>query len=99
LGRAFERYSLLLETRPMATKAATACVLAGLSDLVCQELQIRYEQQAASGSKGLAAFSMLGVVIAPALHVWYSYMARLLPGTSAGSVVRRVALDQFVFTP
>ena len=45
-------------------------------------------------------FLVLGAfLVAPCIHQWYGFLSRTLPGTSVGVVVRRVALDQLVFTP
>lgn len=45
-------------------------------------------------------FTFVGAaVLAPALHVWYGFLIRKLPGTAPATVVKRVALDQLVFAP
>lgn len=47
-----------------------------------------------------ARFALLGtVLVAPALHYWYGFLHRQLPGTAATTVVKRVALDQLGFAP
>ena len=48
----------------------------------------------------LGNMTLLGaVLVAPVLHVWYGFLGRKIPGSSVGSVVGRVALDQVVFAP
>lgn len=45
-------------------------------------------------------FTFVGAtVLAPALHVWYGFLIRALPGTAPATVVKRVALDQLLFAP
>lgn len=45
-------------------------------------------------------FTFVGAaVLAPALHVWYGFLIRKLPGTAPATVVKRVALDQLLFAP
>ncbi|CAM9156044.1 unnamed protein product [Scytosiphon promiscuus] len=45
-------------------------------------------------------FTLVGAAfLAPALHTWYGFLIRTLPGTALTTVVKRVALDQLVFTP
>lgn len=45
-------------------------------------------------------FTFVGAtVLAPALHVWYGFLIRTLPGTAPATVVKRVALDQLLFAP
>lgn len=47
-----------------------------------------------------ARFTFVGAtVLAPALHVWYGFLIRKLPGTAPATVVKRVLLDQLVFAP
>lgn len=40
-----------------------------------------------------------GVLVGPLIHMWYGLLATYLPGSAVSTVVKRVALDQFVFTP
>ena len=46
-------------------------------------------------------FTLLGAcLVAPVVHFWYHMLAtRILPGTTAVAVVKRVVLDQFAFAP
>ncbi|CAM9788893.1 unnamed protein product [Ectocarpus sp. 12 AP-2014] len=45
-------------------------------------------------------FTLVGAaVVAPALHAWYGFLIRRLPGTAPATVVKRVALDQLLFAP
>ena len=47
-----------------------------------------------------ARFTFVGAtVLAPALHFWYGFLIRTLPGTAPATVVKRVLLDQLVFAP
>lgn len=47
-----------------------------------------------------ARFTFLGTtLLAPALHYWYGFLLRRLPGTAVSTVVVRVSLDQLVFAP
>ena len=45
-------------------------------------------------------FFVLGMgLVGPWCHHWFGFLARQLPSLSASSIVTRVALDQFAFTP
>ena len=45
-------------------------------------------------------FALLNAVVAaPALHYWYNYLNRLVPGTTVIAVIKRVVWDEFVFAP
>ncbi|CAM9710783.1 unnamed protein product [Choristocarpus tenellus] len=47
-----------------------------------------------------ARFSFLGAaLVAPALHYWYALLVKRIPGTLAPSVAKRLAVDQFIFSP
>ncbi|GBG30321.1 Protein SYM1 [Hondaea fermentalgiana] len=48
----------------------------------------------------LARFSLLGgVLVGPTLHVWYGYLGTRIAGRSLAATIKRVVLDQAVFTP
>lgn len=48
----------------------------------------------------LTTFTSLGgLMVAPTLHRWYSWLHRLAPGGSARALVHRLALDQLIFAP
>ena len=38
-------------------------------------------------------------LVAPALHVWYGYLHRLIPATTTVAAIQRLALDQTIFGP
>jgi Mpv17 / PMP22 family len=46
-------------------------------------------------------FVLLGtVLVGPTIHYWYTFLgARLFPGMDRGSILKRVALDQLIFSP
>ncbi|CAM9346364.1 unnamed protein product, partial [Sphacelaria rigidula] len=47
-----------------------------------------------------ARFTLLGAgFLAPCLHYWYTFLGKAIPGVTLTTVVKRVALDQLVFTP
>ena len=47
-----------------------------------------------------ARFGFLGLVlIGPVIHGWFEMLVRWFPGNTASTVVKRVALDQFIFSP
>lgn len=47
-----------------------------------------------------AKFMLLsGALFAPCAHYWYGLLGRWLPGQTLGVATKRMALDQFVFSP
>jgi len=96
LGRLASRYDGALRSHPLLTKAVTSGVIASLGDACTQKL---IENQAFDFARN-ARFTALGAgLVAPALHVWYGYLGRLIPGTGLVETTKRVALDQFAFSP
>ncbi|CAM9612999.1 unnamed protein product [Chrysoparadoxa australica] len=48
----------------------------------------------------LAKFTLVGsVLVGPTLHHWYGFLVRRLPGRNPQQIVRRLFLDQLVFSP
>lgn len=91
-----ERYLRLLETHPYQTKMVTSGLIAGAGDVLSQML--------VSGDPfdpgRLLRYAGVGALVtAPVIHNWYNFLARRLPRTDLPSVLRRLALDQFVATP
>lgn len=39
------------------------------------------------------------MLAAPTLHFWYNWLARAIPGTTSWAVIKRVVVDEFLFTP
>lgn len=101
----FKWYMALLQTRPVLTRSLTTGVLMATGDVLAQALE-RYGEQ--PEGKAPKAFDVLrtgrmltfGTLwVGPALHVWYSFLTRIVPGSSAGQVVLKMCIDQAVFAP
>ena len=92
----FVAYERALHAHPLATKATTSAAIGCAGDLFAQHLQGRKSVN----WKRVATFAFLGgVMVAPALHLWYGTLDRLVPGTTFGAVGTRLLLDQVVFAP
>ena len=82
-----------------ASQAVTSAVIGGVGDLTCQ---CAFENRDLDNIDlhRTAVFTALGgVMVAPALHSWYSWLHRNVPGESLASIGRRLLLDQGVFAP
>jgi hypothetical protein len=113
--RAFAWYGDKLETHPIITKGLTAGVIGAMGDVMCQiyidkpEKEIQMQQDGEQvptqalwwwESGRTTRFFVLGVgLVGPWCHSWYGFLARKLPKLTVSSIVTRVALDQFAFTP
>lgn len=90
-------YSRKLDTHPLFTMAISSGLIAGGGDFMCQTL---IEQPTSYDAMRTARFTLLGtVVVAPFVHAWYSFLNARIPGFGIAAVTKRVALDQFVFSP
>lgn len=112
--RAFEWYGEKLESHPIITKGLTAGVIGGLGDVSCQLFIDKPEKEFQNAEKGIVEegalwwfdagrtgrFFVLGVgLVGPWCHAWFGFLARQFPKLTAPSIITRVALDQFAFTP
>ena len=81
----------------VATQAVTAAVIGGVGDLTCQVL---VETREDIDMRRLCVFSALGgILIGPALHRWYTFLHRNVPGEGLAAVAPRLLLDQLCFAP
>lgn len=79
--RAWTKYMLLLETRPLATKVVSGAAIAAIGDINCQ---VFLEPDSPFDVKRAVTFTFLGgAFISPLLHVSYGFLGRAFPGTSA----------------
>lgn len=92
-------YSHKLDTHPVLTKAVSSCVIGGSGDVLSQYIEGGFQEFRWDPSR-TARFGCLGLfLVGPVVHVWYGALMRWIPGTSAVAVSKRVALDQFAFSP
>ena len=99
-------YSNLLNTRPILTKAVTACVVFGLSDWSAQQIEAGASSDAEQDKKKkkdwtrIITASLVGLLyFGPAAHAWYEKIFQILPGTSLVSTLQKAALGQLLFGP
>mmetsp|Transcript_19764 Transcript_19764/g.38705 ORF Transcript_19764/g.38705 Transcript_19764/m.38705 type:complete len:196 (-) Transcript_19764:381-968(-) len=96
--RGISAYDEALQRRPVLTKCLTSGAIAGAGDLLAQTFFA--EENATFDAARFARFATLGgVLVGPTLHVWYGYLGSKIVGRSASATLKRVVLDQTVFTP
>lgn len=99
IHRAMQRYSRLLNSRPLLTKSATGGVLNAIGDSLSQ-LVIEKSGMHGFNRKRTVVFVLTGaLLISPALHLWFSTLDRVvtLPGFAGASL--KLAADQLVWAP
>ena len=84
------RYSSLLVERPIRTKTATSLTIAACGDILVQSSAVSTSESVDVGRT--ARQSSFSMVMAPAAHVWFGYLARYKPATA-------VLIDQLTFAP
>lgn len=98
-----EWYTHRLSTHPLLTKSITGGLIAGGGDFVCQTVIEENDGNALKewDPARTARFAFLGTFfVSPTNHVWYKFLAkRMAPGISIPQVLKRVAWDQFTWTP
>lgn len=95
----FFRYSELLRTKPLVTKAVTSCVIVLAGDVIGQCV-IEGVNMVDINVKRLACMGTLGLcLVGPTLHVWYTLLSRIIPKPTAAGAGLRMVTDQFFFAP
>ena len=96
-------YEAKLESHPIVVKAISSAVIAGAGDLISQGIIERSTTQADSSwwdPWRTARFVGLGaVLVGPLLHHWFGFLAVQFPSKSVATLVQRVVVDQFMFSP
>lgn len=93
---AWARYQDQLKGHPMRTKALTACTLAGLSDLIAQNIT-----RAPLNRRRSLAVALYGLLWSgPAGHCWQNLVQQLFKGKNdSNAIALKVMLDNLIFSP
>mmetsp|Transcript_40416 Transcript_40416/g.47286 ORF Transcript_40416/g.47286 Transcript_40416/m.47286 type:complete len:259 (-) Transcript_40416:89-865(-) len=95
-------YSHQLDVRPIFTKCASAGIVAGFGNLLAQRLMWDTDGkgQFVIDWKQTGRFVVINIIfVAPCLHHWYNWLSAAMPGKSIAPVLKRVFVDEFIFTP
>lgn len=97
----FQKYNRCLEAQPLLTKAISSLFIVAGGDVIAQVfISGALETEQGLDFVRIARMGVLGGgFIGPTLHIWYSLLYRMVPGAGVGSVIGRVAADQFGFAP
>eukprot|EP00056_Hartaetosiga_gracilis_P010972 m.164118 g.164118 ORF g.164118 m.164118 type:complete len:287 (+) comp13422_c0_seq1:47-907(+) len=88
-------YSKMLLERPLTTKAISAGIIGLTGDFLAQKL----EGNPFNYTRLLQFTAVQTIFLTPILHVWYMTLARFVTGSGTGMMLKKLLLDQFVFTP
>jgi len=91
-----DTYNSWTEAKPLLTHVTTAGTLYFTGDVLCQKLEKKEEWD----YMRTARMTVIGIgLMGVAGGKWYAIMDKKLPGTDVRTIVKKVALDQFVFAP
>ena len=88
-------YNKLLTKYPIATKSATAGIIAGTSDVISQKLQEKYLGNHEYSLGRTIQYASVGAFwVTPLIHMHYSYiLPYLFPGTSMQVGIMKMVFD------
>ena len=90
------RYSDLLEAYPLPTKVVTSGVISFSGDLISQSVISGENFDFPRCVRYTTAGALL---VGPVLHFWYAFLNRAIPGASLMKNLKRLLLDQLLFSP
>ena len=96
LGAAARTYAQCMDKAPLATKAATSAAIFGASDACAQKLEQVKEPDA---TRLLTTTAIGGLYFAPAAHVWYAQITKLIPKNGLKEILTKALLGQIFFGP
>ena len=81
-------------------QAITSGSITGSGDVICQSLAMYDDTTATYDVRRTAIFAAVGTYyLGPMLHFWFGLSQRLVAGTSALAIAKRVVLDQGLVGP
>ncbi|GJP39336.1 hypothetical protein CLOM_g23717, partial [Closterium sp. NIES-68] len=106
-------YLRCLDSRPVITKSITAAIIFGAADVTSQKLSHSILDPPATSSSDestdqqlqwdafrTARMAAAGLLLSgPTLHLWFTRIARVIPGTDVPRVLLKIAAGQVLFAP
>ncbi|KAL3668400.1 hypothetical protein V7S43_006488 [Phytophthora oleae] len=97
------KYDRWLRDSPLLTKGVTSAVLFGLGDRIAQRTENSETGNDAEDHHGLKRTVRMmlwgGLVFAPVGHAWYNLLEKAVRSKGAASIVKKIAVDQVIFSP
>eukprot|EP00741_Cyanophora_paradoxa_P021769 tig00000241_g21012.t1 len=97
---AVEVYHGLLSSYPLETRAITAALFGGLADILSQigSACLRRKSLVLKYGRVLRLAACCFFLNGVCNHMWYSYLDGSIPGNGVPDVLKKVALDEFVYS-
>ncbi|XP_018896991.2 mpv17-like protein 2 [Bemisia tabaci] len=90
--------SLLFSKYLIVTNVGLSGTLSGVGDIIEQRQEAHFEGSKWNPRRTLN-LTISGVTVGVICHTWYKYLESILPGTTMRTVVKKVLLDQLVYSP
>lgn len=81
----------------LISNTVICCVMGGLGDVFVQTARRTPSQNV--DKRRTLNLTLTGVTIGPCCHFWYQILDRFLPGRTFSTVVKKVFVDQIIFSP
>eukprot|EP01116_Phalansterium_solitarium_P004838 TRINITY_DN15_c8_g1_i1.p1 TRINITY_DN15_c8_g1~~TRINITY_DN15_c8_g1_i1.p1 ORF type:complete len:246 (-),score=9.56 TRINITY_DN15_c8_g1_i1:396-1133(-) len=92
----YQFFSRATSAWPILTKSLTSGALFFGGDLICQALE-RVEEIDWKRTGRMTIFGT--IALGPFAHFWYRFLDKRFPDTSGRTILKKVAMDQLLFSP
>uniref|UniRef100_A0A5B7C0M6 PXMP2/4 family protein 4-like n=1 Tax=Davidia involucrata TaxID=16924 RepID=A0A5B7C0M6_DAVIN len=91
-------YLRMLESRPLLTKSVTSSLIFAAADLTSQMIMLPSPGSFDSiRTLRMAGYGML--ILGPAQHLWFNFVARVLPKRDVATTLKKIILGQVIYGP
>ncbi|KAI3460166.1 hypothetical protein Pfo_016829 [Paulownia fortunei] len=91
-------YLGMLESRPILTKAISSAIIYGAADITSQLITMEpHDTWDSIRTLRMAGFGL--IILGPAQHLWFNFVARLLPKRDVVTTFKKLAMGQLVYGP
>ncbi|XP_051149736.1 uncharacterized protein LOC127264312 [Andrographis paniculata] len=91
-------YLHMLEKRPILTKSVSSAIIYAAADITSQKITM----EANDSWDSIRTFRMAGfglLILGPAQHVWFNFVARLLPKRDVITTFKKLGMGQLLYGP
>nr|XP_023024631.1 protein Mpv17-like [Leptinotarsa decemlineata] len=98
-GRILKLYKKLLNDHFVMVQAVQTGTLMGTGDLIAQTIIEKKSFKQVHLWRTARFFAIGAVMVGPTISIWYRALSKYIGHTGKSVVLKKVALDQFVFAP
>ncbi|KAK6115988.1 hypothetical protein DH2020_008257 [Rehmannia glutinosa] len=91
-------YLGMLDLRPILTKSISAAIIYGAADITSQLITMEpHDTWDSIRTLRIAGFGL--IILGPAQHLWFNFVARVLPKRDMVTTFKKLAMGQLVYGP